>query len=75
MDDQEIMDLYWSRSENAISETAAKYGSYCYAIAYNILTNNPFFDDTELPILNRLPARKPVFIMEMRDMPFEKAAF
>ena len=40
MEDSRIIDLYWSRSETAISETAAKYGSYCYAIAYNILTNN-----------------------------------
>jgi RNA polymerase sigma-70 factor (ECF subfamily) len=40
MDDQKIIDLYWSRSETAITETDRKYGKYCYSIAYNILTNN-----------------------------------
>lgn len=38
MDDQKIIDLYWSRAETAITETAQKYGKYCYSIAYNILT-------------------------------------
>lgn len=40
MEDQQIIDLYWSRSETAIAETNRKYGKYCYSIAYNILTNN-----------------------------------
>ena len=37
MKDEEIVDLYWARSETAISETSDKYGRYCHAIAYNIL--------------------------------------
>ena len=40
MEDRQIVDLYWARSENAISETERKYGRYCYYIAYNILHNN-----------------------------------
>ena len=39
MDDRSIVELYWNRSEAAITETDAKYGGYCYSIAYNILTN------------------------------------
>ena len=39
MDDKAILDLYWSRSETAIAETDAKYGAYCFTIAYNILNN------------------------------------
>ncbi len=39
MEDSSIVELYWTRSEHAITETASKYGKYCYAIAYNILTN------------------------------------
>ena len=39
MDDQNIIALYWARSETAISETAQKYGGYCFSIAKNILTN------------------------------------
>ena len=40
MDDQNIIALYWVRSETAISETAQKYGGYCFSIAKNILTNH-----------------------------------
>ena len=37
--DDRIVELYWERSESAISETADKYGDYCHYIAYNILYN------------------------------------
>ena len=37
MEDSRIVELYYSRSENAIIETANKYGKYCYYIAYHIL--------------------------------------
>ena len=36
MDDKQILDLYWERSEAAISETSKKYGKYCRYIAFNI---------------------------------------
>ena len=39
MDDKGIIDLYFDRSEKAISETAVKYGKYCFSIAFNILTD------------------------------------
>lgn len=39
MDDAHLIALYWQRSESAIAETAAKYGGYCYTIAYRILAN------------------------------------
>ena len=29
MEDSKIVDLYWQRSEEAIPETAAKFGGYC----------------------------------------------
>lgn len=44
MTDSQIIDLYWLRSEEAISATAAAYGGYCSAIAWNILRNR---EDTE----------------------------
>lgn len=63
MDDSRIIDLYWSRSESAISETAAKYGSYCYSIAYNILTNNEDAEesvsDTYMAAWKAMPPRRP----------------
>lgn len=37
MDDAKIIELYFQRDERAIKETADKYGSFCFAIAFNIL--------------------------------------
>ena len=36
MEDQQIIDLYFARSEQAIQETDNKYGGYCFSIAYNM---------------------------------------
>ena len=44
MDDKQIIQLYFDRSEDAITQTASKYGRYCHTIAYNILHN---FEDSE----------------------------
>ncbi len=35
--DEEIIALYFARDEKALEETAEKYGSYCCAVAENIL--------------------------------------
>ena len=40
MNDDKIIDLYFERSESAISETKTKYGGYCHTIAYRILLSN-----------------------------------
>ena len=37
MEDSRIVELYWDRDETAISESSAKYGGYCYQIAFRIL--------------------------------------
>ncbi len=37
MKDEQIIELYLQRREKAVSETQAKYGSYCFCIAKNIL--------------------------------------
>ena len=39
MNDSQIVALYWQRNEQAITETAEKYGNYCYTIAFRILTD------------------------------------
>lgn len=39
MNDKTIVELYWRRSGDAIAETSRKYGGYCYAIAYNLLSS------------------------------------
>lgn len=66
MEDCQIVDLYWKRSEDAIKETAAKYGRYCYHIAYNILQDNrdaeESVNDTYLGAWNTLPPHKPAIL-------------
>ena len=34
MEDKDIIALFWKRSEDAIHETAKKYGKFCHYIAY-----------------------------------------
>lgn len=63
MDDEQIVDLYWARSEIAISETANKYGRYCHSIAYNILHNNEdseeCVNDTYMRAWGAVPPQRP----------------
>lgn len=44
MDDSAIIELFWQRDNRAISETAEKYGAYCFKISQNILKD---FSDSE----------------------------
>ena len=66
MEDSEIVALYWSRSENAIQETAEKYGRYCYSIAYRILSNRQeaeeSVNDAYLNAWNSIPPHRPAFL-------------
>lgn len=63
MDDNAIIELYWTRSERAISETAVKYGGYCFSIAYNILSSKEdseeSVNDTYLAAWNAMPPKHP----------------
>ncbi len=63
MEDQAIVDLYWSRSEQAIAETDKKYGAYCFSIACNILANREdaeeSVNDTYLKAWNAIPPQRP----------------
>ena len=63
MEDKQIVDLYWARSESAISETADKYGKYCYYIAFNILYNDEdskeCVNDTYMKAWGSMPTHRP----------------
>ena len=37
MEDSEIIELYFNRDEAAVTQTSAKYGRYCGAIAFRVL--------------------------------------
>jgi len=63
MNDAAIIDLYWARSESAVSETAKRYGHYCAAIAMNILQNREdaeeCVNDAYLKAWNSIPPQRP----------------
>ncbi len=63
MEDRQIIELYNERSEAAISETADKYGKYCYSIAYHILYNDQdseeCVNDTYLRTWKAIPPQCP----------------
>ncbi len=61
--DSKIIELFFSRSEEALSELSAKYGKLCSKIAYGILKNK---EDTEeclntsyMCLWNSIPPQRP----------------
>lgn len=63
MEDTAIVDLYWQRSDLAISETEKKYGRYCRSIARNILASpedaEECVSDTWFRAWNLMPDKRP----------------
>ena len=66
MEDRQIVELYWARSEEAIPATQRKYGPYCRTVAYNILANDQdteeCLNDTWLRAWNSMPDHKPTHL-------------
>lgn len=66
MDDCQIVALYLQRSEQAIAETDAKYGKYCFSIANNILENSEdaeeTVNDTYNGAWNAIPPHRPAVL-------------
>ena len=52
MNDEEILELFSLRSENAISETRRKYGNFCSKIIYNILENREETEECENDVID-----------------------
>lgn len=63
MNDEQIIDLYWSRKEEAIMETSRKYGKYCSTIAYQILHNKEdseeCVNDAYMKVWEAIPPQRP----------------
>ena len=63
MEDAQIVQLYLARAENAMTETAAKYGRYCRAVAGNILPDSrdgeEAVNDAYLAAWNSIPPHRP----------------
>lgn len=66
LEDTEIVDLFFARSENAISETANKYGAYLKTIAGNILSSpedgEEVLNDVYLAAWNSIPPKRSVIL-------------
>ena len=63
MEDSEIVALYWSRSEQALAESARKYGAYCRSVACRILDSpedgEECVNDVWLRAWETIPPRRP----------------
>lgn len=63
MEDTKIVDLFWQRDQSAITQVDRKYGKYCYAIAYGILSSREDSEecvsDTWHKVWNAIPPEKP----------------
>lgn len=63
MHDNNIIELFFRRSEQAIAELQKKYGALCRKIAYNILENSEDADEAVntayLRLWNAIPPAKP----------------
>ncbi len=63
MEDSKIIELYFERSEQAIPETAKKYGAYCKTVAKNILGSEEdaeeCLNDTYFAAWNSIPPAVP----------------
>jgi len=63
LEDEKIVELYFERSEAAITETQTKYGKYCFTVANNILYSKEdaeeCVNDTYVRAWNSIPPQRP----------------
>ena len=63
MDDKIIIDLFFTRSEDAITAVSERYGAYCHAVANGILRNEgdseECVNDAYLKLWNAIPPQIP----------------
>lgn len=64
MEDSQIIELYWKKDPNAITETKEKYGAYCFSVADHILhdreDSEECVNDTWFHAWNAMPPQRPV---------------
>lgn len=81
LEDDQIIELFWQRSETAIQKTDEKYGSYCYAVANQILSNHQdseeCVNDTWLRAWNGIPPQRPGILRQFlakitRNLAFDR---
>ncbi|MBQ7383869.1 MAG: sigma-70 family RNA polymerase sigma factor [Clostridia bacterium] len=66
MEDYQIVDLYWARSESAISETERKYGRMLNSISFSLLSSaedaEECVNDTYMAAWQSMPEERPVYL-------------
>ena len=63
LEDSQLIELFWQKNPEAVSETAGKYGAYCFAIARRILHSpedcEECINDVWLRAWNAIPPQRP----------------
>ena len=63
MQDERLVEMFWSRDESAIRETEKKYGKLCHYIAENFLSSREdreeCVNDAMLAMWNNIPPERP----------------
>lgn len=66
MSDEQIVELYWQRNEQAIKETDIKYKSFLLSVAYNIVgdtrDSEECLNDTYIGAWNAMPPARPTLL-------------
>lgn len=84
MEDTQIIDLFFDRSEQAIAQSQKKYGSYLKQISGNILGSpedtEEILNDALLAAWNTIPPRKPEVLKYylsgiVRNLSFKRAEY
>ena len=63
MDDNMIVDMLWKRTENALENVCAKYGTLCHSVSYSILRSHEdaeeCVNDTYMQVWSSIPPNRP----------------
>lgn len=66
MSDEQIVELYWQRDEQAIKQTDIKYGKFLLSVAYNIVHDmhdcEECLNDTYIGAWNSIPPARPTLL-------------
>ena len=79
MREEEIIDLFWQRKEEAIQILQKQYGKLCYQVAFNILNNRQDAEECEndgyLSLWNSIPPKRPLPLLPYLGWVVKNLAF
>ena len=66
MEDKQIVDLYWERNEDAITQTSVKYGGMMHGVSHSIVGSHEdaeeCVNDAYLAAWNSMPENRPTYL-------------